>query len=74
VTWQAVLQPDRIVLGGGVMATTGLLGSVREAAAAAGHGYFAGDPLEIVVAPGLGADSGLLGALAVAQQAKDIAA
>lgn len=65
-TWQAVLQPGRIVLGGGVMATPGLLGRVREAAALAGGGYFAGDPRDIVVAPGLGADSGLLGALAVA--------
>lgn len=70
VTWQAVLQPSRIVLGGGVMAAAGLLGGVRQAAATAGGGYFAGDPREIVVAPGLGTDSGLLGALAVAQQAE----
>ena len=70
-TWQAVLQPHRIVLGGGVMATPGLLAGVRAAAAAAGRGYFAGDPETIVVAPGLGADSGLRGALAVAQGALD---
>ena len=38
----------------------------RLAAAAAGAGYFAGDPAKVVVAPGLGANSGLLGALAVA--------
>lgn len=69
VTWQAVLQPGRIVLGGGVMAVPGLLEGVREAAAIAGGEYFAGDPREIVVAPGLGTDSGLLGALAVAQRA-----
>lgn len=69
-TWQATLQPDRIVMGGGVMATPGLLDQVRDAAAAAGQGDFAGDPREIVVAPGLGADSGLLGALAVALQAE----
>jgi fructokinase len=69
-TWQAVLQPDRIVLGGGVMATPGLLGHVREAATAAGGGYFAGEAQDIVVAPGLGTDSGLLGALAVARQAE----
>lgn len=68
-TWQAVLQPGRIVLGGGVMATPGLVDRVRDAAAAAGAGYFAGDPREIVVSPGLGSDSGLLGALAVAQAA-----
>ncbi|MDB5723890.1 MAG: fructokinase [Novosphingobium sp.] len=70
VTWQAMLQPSRIVLGGGVMSTPGLLDAVRQAAATAGSGYFAGDPREIVVAPGLGTDSGLLGALAVAQQAQ----
>lgn len=66
VTWQAVLQPVRIVLGGGVMATPGLIEQVRDAATRAGGGYFAGDPAEIVVTPGLGTDSGLLGALAVA--------
>jgi fructokinase len=65
-TFQAVMDPARIVLGGGVMATPGLLGKVRAEAAAAGGGYFVGDSTEVVVAPGLGADSGLLGALAVA--------
>lgn len=70
VTWQATLQPGRIVLGGGVMATPDLLSRVREAAALAGQGYFAGNPRDIVVAPGLGTDSGLLGALAVAQSAE----
>lgn len=69
-TWQAVLQPKWIVLGGGVMGTPGLLGRIRQAAAEAGGGYFAGDPREIVVSPGLGSDSGLLGALAVAQAAE----
>jgi fructokinase len=69
-TWQAVLQPERIVLGGGVMDTPGLLDRVRQAAAQASNGYFAGDPREIVVSPGLGGDSGLLGALAVAQAAE----
>ena len=65
-SFQAVMEPARIVLGGGVMATPGLLDMVRTEAAAAGRGYFVGDPAEVVVAPGLGADSGLLGALAVA--------
>jgi fructokinase len=64
--FQAILQPARIVLGGGVMATAGLLASVRHHARAAGGGYFMGDPEELVVAPGLDSDSGLLGALAVA--------
>jgi fructokinase len=65
-SFQAVMDPARIVLGGGVMATPGLLAMVRTEAAKAGGGYFAGDPAEVVVAPGLGSDSGLLGALAVA--------
>ena len=65
-SFQAVMDPARIVLGGGVMATPGLLAMVRTEAAKAGGGYFAGDPAEAVVAPGLGRDSGLLGALAVA--------
>ncbi len=65
-SFQAVMEPARIVLGGGVMATPGLLDMVRVEAAAAGCGYFAGNPADVVVAPGLGTDSGLLGALAVA--------
>lgn len=69
-TLQAVLEPERIVLGGGVMGTPGLLDKVRLAAVEAGAGYFAGDPAEIVVAPGLGERSGLFGALAVAQAAE----
>jgi fructokinase len=31
-----------------------------------GAGYFAGNPAEVIVAPALGDNSGLLGALAVA--------
>ena len=65
-SFQAVLDPARIVLGGGVMATPGLIAKVRTEAMAAGGGYFVGNPAEVVVAPGLGTDSGLLGALAVA--------
>jgi fructokinase len=65
-TFQAIMEPARIVLGGGVMGTPGLLDRVRRHAAEAGHGYFVGDPAVVVVPPGLGADSGLLGALAIA--------
>ena len=65
-TFQAIMEPARIVLGGGVMGTPGLLERVREQAAKAGAGYFAGDPADIVSAPGLGTNSGLMGALAVA--------
>lgn len=65
-TFQAILEPGRIVLGGGVMGTPGLLGQVRVAANRAGAGYFVGQADEVVVVPALGANSGLLGALAVA--------
>jgi fructokinase len=65
-TFQAVMQPARIVLGGGVMGTPGLLDRVRREAAVLGGDYFAGNTEEIVVAPGLGERSGLTGALAVA--------
>jgi fructokinase len=66
VTFQAIMEPARIVLGGGVTATEGLLGKIRAVARKAGAGYFVGDPAEIVVAPALGNNAGLLGALAVA--------
>ena len=65
-TFQAMLEPARIVLGGGVMGTPGLLDKVRKAGTTAGAGYFVGNPAEVVVSPGLGTNSGLLGALAVA--------
>ncbi len=73
-TFQAILEPARIVLGGGVMETPGLLDKIRRHAAEAGNGYFVGDPREVVVAPGLQRDSGLLGALAVAYAAEMAAA
>ncbi len=64
-TFQAIMEPARIVLGGGVMAAPGLLERTRQAASTSGAGYFVGDPARIVVAPGLGTNSGLLGALAI---------
>lgn len=66
---QAMFEPGRIVLGGGVMATAGLLERVRAEADRIGNGYFRGRASELVVAPGLGERSGLLGALALAQSA-----
>ncbi|MEY2943011.1 MAG: hypothetical protein RLY97_1025 [Pseudomonadota bacterium] len=67
VTFQAIMEPARIVLGGGVMGAAGLLGQVRILAAQIGGGYFVGNPADVVVAPALGENSGLMGALAVAQ-------
>lgn len=71
VAQQAMLSPERIVLGGGVMQTPGLTGRVREAAARQGNGFFGAgaDYGRQVVDPGLGTRSGLLGALALAMAA-----
>jgi fructokinase len=63
---RAMLAPHRIILGGGVMATAGLLDRVRAAANRLGGGYFTGDMAAIIVPPALGDDAGLLGALALA--------
>lgn len=69
VMQQALLSPNVIVLGGGVLATAGLLPRVRASAAKLANGYFGRDAAgydDLVCAPGLGDCSGLLGALALA--------
>ena len=66
---QAMFEPGRIVLGGGVMGTPGLLARVQAQADRLGNGYFRGKASEVVVRPGLGDRSGLLGALALAEAA-----
>lgn len=65
-TLQAVLAPGAIIFGGGVLATPGLLDAVRAAAADIGGGYFG---KTAIVAPALGDHAGLLGALALAEDA-----
>jgi fructokinase len=67
VTLQAIMEPGRVILGGGVMATPGLIERVRATAAELGKGYFRGTANAVVVSPGLGDQAGLLGALALAQ-------
>jgi fructokinase len=67
-TMQSIFEPGRIIFGGGVMATPGLIGRVRAKAIDLGNGYFRGDAGEVVTLPGLGDRAGLLGALALAQQ------
>ena len=64
---QSVMEPGRVILGGGVMATPGLLNRVSEIAETLGHGYFIGKATEIIVRPALGDHAGLLGGLALAQ-------
>ena len=69
---QAMLSPERIVFGGGVLGTEGLLLRIRDAAADLADGYFGlvrRDYDDLVVAPGLGERSGLLGALVLAVSA-----
>lgn len=66
VTLQSIMEPGRIILGGGVMATPGLLDRVRVQATQLGSAYFRGKPDDIVVAPGLGDRAGLVGGLALA--------
>lgn len=68
-TMQAVFEPGRIILGGGVMGTPGLIERVRAKAVELGGGYFRSDANEILVAPALGDRAGLMGALALAQAA-----
>jgi fructokinase len=65
-TLQSIMEPGRIILGGGVTGTPGLLDRVRVHAEALGSAYFTGQPRDIIVAPGLGDRSGLLGGLALA--------
>lgn len=69
VTAQAMFEPGRIVLGGGVMDTPGLIDRVRCTAERLGNGYYRSRAGEIVTLPGLGERSGLLGALALAEAA-----
>ena len=61
------MEPGRIILGGGVMLTPGLIERVRDSAIRLGKGYFKGNPGDIVVPPALGDQAGLLGGLALAQ-------
>ncbi len=66
---QAILAPDRIILGGGVMKTPGLIDRVRTSARALGSDYFPGDLARIIVPTGLGEQSGLAGAFVLAEAA-----
>lgn len=66
---QAIFEPGKIVLGGGVTATAGLIERVRAEATRLGGDYFRSKADMIVTKPGLGDKSGLLGALALAMRA-----
>lgn len=64
----AVLSPQVVVMGGGVMGTPGLIEQVQAAHARLAAGYF-GSPHDLIRPPGLGDRSGLLGGLALAMDA-----
>ena len=69
-----MLSPERVVFGGGVMSSVSLLGEIRAAAAKllngyAGLGTDAASLERLIVAPGLGTRSGVVGAIALAQTA-----
>ena len=66
-TLQSIFEPARIIMGGGVMETDGLIDLVRAKAAQLGGGYFVSDAQAIIQRPGLGGHAGLLGALALIQ-------
>lgn len=64
----AVLSPQVVVMGGGVMGTPGLIEQVQSAHTRLAAGYF-GSPHDLIRMPGLGERSGLLGGLALAMDA-----
>jgi fructokinase len=63
----ALAAPRRIVLGGGVLGSAGLIDRIRAWHERLAGDYLVGDPRTLIVPPALGDDAGLLGALAVAQ-------
>jgi fructokinase len=72
-TFVCTLSPQRIVLGGGVMANAALFPAIRAAMAAWLNNYIRAPQLladldNFIVAPGLGNRAGSLGAIALAEQ------
>ncbi len=65
---QSILEPDRIIMGGGVMESDGLIEILREQAVKMGGGYFVSDAAAIIQPPMLESKAGLLGALALAER------
>ena len=59
----------RVVLGGGVMKTQGLLERIISAASEADADYLPGRKIQMAVSPQLGEDAGVAGALILAEDA-----
>jgi len=66
----ATLAPERIILGGGVIGTEGLLSRVQAQFDALGRGYFSGFAVADIVLAKLYPVSGLIGGLAIAELAR----
>ncbi len=65
----ALYSPQRIILGGGVLQTGGLLDKIRDRATMLAGSYFGVDAGAIIMAPGLGTLSGITGAFELAKRA-----
>lgn len=65
----ATLAPEKIILGGGVMTTLGLIGTVRNQFEHLANGYFSGFAAEHIALAELFPLSGLAGGLAIADMA-----
>ena len=65
----ALYSPQRIILGGGVLQTIGLLDNIRSRASARAGSYFGVDAGAIIMPPGLGTRSGIVGAFELAKKA-----
>ncbi len=60
--------PQRIILGGGVMQTPGLLNRIKDKTGQLSQDYFACDPKAIITAPELGNMAGIAGAFELARK------
>ena len=74
ITLQAMLEPGRIIFGGGVMQVPGLIEALRRAAEARFANYIHSPHLDpglerYIVKPGLGNDAGITGAIALGRKA-----
>lgn len=65
VNIQAIFEPGRIIFGGGVMHTPGLIERVRGQASQLAAGYFRSKSEEVICGASLGPNAGLLGALSL---------
>lgn len=68
----ALYSPQRIILGGGVLQTSGLLDNIRSRAGVRAGSYFGVDAGAIIMPPGLGTGSGIAGAFELAKRALDV--